>query len=75
MLQGFGILTSGVVALVVSAALDNATAAPPYAVDRAGSTVPQADYVWRIILMFGAVPAALADEDAGDGPVHRSGGA
>nr|CBH19564.1 inorganic phosphate transporter [Oryza sativa Indica Group] len=26
---------------------------------RAASLVPQADYVWRIILMFGTVPAAL----------------
>ncbi|KAK9289012.1 hypothetical protein L1049_017483 [Liquidambar formosana] len=31
----------------------------PYSADPLGSTVPQADYVWRIILMFGAVPAAL----------------
>jgi len=27
--------------------------------DPPGPTAPQADYVWRIILMFGAIPAAL----------------
>jgi PHS family inorganic phosphate transporter-like MFS transporter len=28
-------------------------------VDPLGSTVPEADYVWRIIVMFGAIPAAM----------------
>jgi PHS family inorganic phosphate transporter-like MFS transporter len=27
--------------------------------DPIGSTPPQADYVWRIIFLFGALPAAL----------------
>ncbi|KAK2986538.1 hypothetical protein RJ640_012301 [Escallonia rubra] len=58
-MQGFGILAGGIVALTVSAAFDQAFKAPAYSVDPAGSTVPQADYIWRIILMFGAVPAAL----------------
>ncbi|XP_010918832.1 probable inorganic phosphate transporter 1-3 [Elaeis guineensis] len=58
-MQGFGILTGGIVALIVSAGFKNKYDVPPYSVDRAGSTVPQADYVWRIILMLGAVPAAL----------------
>lgn len=58
-MQGFGILTSGVVALIVSASFDNAFKAPSYATDPLRSTVPQADYIWRIILMFGAIPAAL----------------
>ncbi|KAM7485453.1 hypothetical protein LguiA_001462 [Lonicera macranthoides] len=58
-MQGFGILTGGIVALIVSTAFDHAYKAPAYQDDRAGSTVPQADYIWRIILMFGAVPAAL----------------
>ncbi|CAA7045447.1 unnamed protein product [Microthlaspi erraticum] len=30
-----------------------------YAEDRVLSTPPQADYIWRIIVMFGALPAAL----------------
>ena len=32
---------------------------PSYEADPVGSTVAQADYVWRIILMVGALPAAL----------------
>ncbi|KAI4369686.1 hypothetical protein MLD38_018101 [Melastoma candidum] len=58
-MQGFGILGAGIVTLIVSSAFDHAYKAPPYMSNAAGSTVPQADYVWRIILMFGAVPAAL----------------
>ncbi|KAK7310032.1 hypothetical protein RJT34_07226 [Clitoria ternatea] len=33
--------------------------APLYEVDAVGSTVPQADYIWRIIMMVGELPAAL----------------
>ncbi|XP_047940775.1 probable inorganic phosphate transporter 1-3 [Salvia hispanica] len=58
-MQGFGILTSGIVALIVSAAFDHAYNAPIYSVNAAESTVPEADYIWRIIVMFGALPAAL----------------
>lgn len=57
--KGFGILAGGIVSLVVSTAFDHAYKAPPYDVNAAASLPPQADYVWRIILMFGAVPAAL----------------
>ncbi|KAK4775660.1 hypothetical protein SAY87_023621 [Trapa incisa] len=58
-MQGFGILAGGIVALIVSAAFDHAFKAPAYDVDKLGSTVRQADYIWRIILMFGAFPAAM----------------
>ncbi|KAF8377036.1 hypothetical protein HHK36_030408 [Tetracentron sinense] len=58
-MQGFGILGGGMVAIVVSAIFGAKYDAPSYMVDPLGSTVPQADYVWRIILMFGALPAAL----------------
>ncbi|XVE81833.1 hypothetical protein DITRI_Ditri15bG0097700 [Diplodiscus trichospermus] len=58
-MQGFGILGGGIVALIVSASFDHAFKAPAYSVNSEASTAPQADYVWRIILMFGAVPAAL----------------
>jgi PHS family inorganic phosphate transporter-like MFS transporter len=58
-MQGFGILFGTIVALVVSAAFRNAFPAPPYFVDAQASLVPEADYVWRIILMFGTIPAAL----------------
>ncbi|GLJ42663.1 hypothetical protein SUGI_0884360 [Cryptomeria japonica] len=53
-MQGFGILTGGVVSLIVS------TAFGKYEKDSQNLIpVHQADYVWRIILMLGAVPAAL----------------
>uniref|UniRef100_A0A7N0TMG0 Major facilitator superfamily (MFS) profile domain-containing protein n=1 Tax=Kalanchoe fedtschenkoi TaxID=63787 RepID=A0A7N0TMG0_KALFE len=58
-MQGFGILGGGVFAIIVSWAFNSRYDAPPYEVDPLGSTVPQADYVWRIVLMFGAIPAAL----------------
>ncbi|XP_061338267.1 probable inorganic phosphate transporter 1-5 isoform X1 [Gastrolobium bilobum] len=58
-MQGFGILAGAVVSLIVSSAFNHAYNAPSYAVNAAASLVPQADYVWRIILMFGAIPAAL----------------
>ncbi|TKW03375.1 hypothetical protein SEVIR_7G020000v4 [Setaria viridis] len=45
-MQGFGNLAAGIVGMVVSAAFLN-------------STTSNADFVWRIVLMFGAVPAAL----------------
>lgn len=58
-MQGFGILAGGIVAMAVSAIFRVIYKAPAYSVDPLGSTVPQADYVWRIILMLGALPAAL----------------
>ncbi|KAJ8642988.1 hypothetical protein MRB53_004736 [Persea americana] len=58
-MQGFGILAGGMVAIIVSSAFKAKFSAPPYSVDPKGSTVSEADYVWRIILMFGALPAAL----------------
>nr|AAL11542.1 phosphate transporter [Oryza sativa Indica Group] len=58
-MQGFGNLTGGIVAIIVSAAFKARFDAPAYRDDRAGSTVPQADYAWRIVLMLGAIPALL----------------
>ncbi|XP_031250677.1 inorganic phosphate transporter 1-4-like [Pistacia vera] len=58
-MQGFGILAVGMVAIIVAAAFKAQYPAPIYAVDAIRSTGPEADYVWRIILMFGAVPAAV----------------
>ncbi|KAI3469764.1 hypothetical protein Pfo_026427 [Paulownia fortunei] len=58
-MQGFGILFSGIISLTVSAAFDHKYKAPTYEQNAAASTVPQADFVWRIILMFGAFPAAV----------------
>jgi hypothetical protein len=58
-MQGFGILFGAIVALVVSAGFRDSYPAPSYKEDPAASLVPEADYVWRIILMFGTIPAAL----------------
>ncbi|KAF8016480.1 hypothetical protein BT93_H1870 [Corymbia citriodora subsp. variegata] len=58
-MQGFGILAGGMVAIIVSAAFNSRYPAPAYEANPAHSTVPEADYVWRIILMFGALPALL----------------
>jgi len=58
-MQGFGILAGGIVTLVISAAFRAGYPAPAYRDDHFNSTVPQADYVWRIILILGAAPAML----------------
>ncbi|XP_050223278.1 inorganic phosphate transporter 1-4-like [Mercurialis annua] len=58
-MQGFGILAGGIFAIFISAIFESKFNAPAYEIDPIGSTVPQADYVWRIIVMFGALPAAL----------------
>lgn len=58
-MQGFGILAGGAVSIIVSAAFKNAYPRPSYAEDPIASTPPQADFVWRIIFMMGAIPALL----------------
>ncbi|XP_076960969.1 inorganic phosphate transporter 1-4-like [Bidens hawaiensis] len=58
-MQGFGILGGGIFAIIVSSAFNAKYPSSPYEIDPVGSTVPEADYVWRIILMVGAVPAIL----------------
>ncbi|ESR57089.1 hypothetical protein CICLE_v100196272mg [Citrus x clementina] len=58
-MQGFGILAGGIFALIVSSAFNAAFKAPAYEDDPIASTAPQADYLWRIIVMVGALPAAL----------------
>ncbi|XWS74472.1 hypothetical protein CRYUN_Cryun01aG0001000 [Craigia yunnanensis] len=58
-MQGTGILVAGLVAMIVSKAFLLAYPADPFSVNHVLSTQPQGDFVWRIVLMFGAVPAAL----------------
>ncbi|KMT16628.1 hypothetical protein BVRB_3g049140 [Beta vulgaris subsp. vulgaris] len=58
-MQGVGILVSGVVSLIVSAAFENKFKPPSFEEDPAGSLTPESDYIWRVILMFGAFPAGL----------------
>ncbi|KAF6154802.1 hypothetical protein GIB67_032414 [Kingdonia uniflora] len=57
-MQGFGILAGGVFAIIMSSIFKARYNAPTYEFNAVASTVPQADYLWRIILMFGALPAA-----------------
>ncbi|KAK9270609.1 hypothetical protein L1049_026191 [Liquidambar formosana] len=52
-MQGFGILAGSVVTMVVTA-IFNAASNPPK-----DKTPPEADLAWRIILMFGAIPAGM----------------
>ena len=58
-MQGFGILAGGIFAIICSAAFNANFDAPTYKVNALASTVPQADYLWRIIVMVGAIPAAM----------------
>ncbi|KAL9682938.1 hypothetical protein QQ045_014750 [Rhodiola kirilowii] len=58
-MQGFGILTGGMVAIIISAAFKAAYPVPSYEVDAMASTAPEFDFVWRLILMFGAIPALM----------------
>ncbi|CAN8247798.1 unnamed protein product [Cochlearia groenlandica] len=58
-MQGAGILAAGAVSLLVALIFESKYPSRAYALDGAVSTVPQADYVWRIILMVGAIPAIL----------------
>ncbi|KAL4309244.1 hypothetical protein GQ457_01G039110 [Hibiscus cannabinus] len=58
-MQGTGILVAGLVSVMVSKAFLAAFPAPPFSDSPVLSTQPQGDFVWRIVLMFGAVPAAL----------------
>ncbi|KAH7522096.1 low affinity inorganic phosphate transporter 1 [Ziziphus jujuba] len=58
-MQGFGILAGGMVAIIISSAFKTKFPAPAYEVDASASVVPEADYVWRLIVMFGALPALL----------------
>uniref|UniRef100_A0A0E0G9R1 Uncharacterized protein n=1 Tax=Oryza nivara TaxID=4536 RepID=A0A0E0G9R1_ORYNI len=58
-MQGSGILFDAIVALAVSAGFPHAYPVSSYSDNHAASLIPQADYVWRIIVMFGTVPAAL----------------
>ncbi|KAF7141183.1 hypothetical protein RHSIM_Rhsim06G0150000 [Rhododendron simsii] len=58
-MQGFGILGGGILTILISSTIDVRFPAPTYAVDPIASTIPQADYVWRIILMVGSLLAFL----------------
>ncbi|KAI3985335.1 hypothetical protein MKX01_033649 [Papaver californicum] len=58
-MQGTGILAGGIFSLIVAAIFEKKFPAPAYAVDAKASLPPETDYIWRIILIFGAIPAVL----------------
>ncbi|KAG6727036.1 hypothetical protein I3842_02G111200 [Carya illinoinensis] len=58
-MQGFGILGGGFVALIVSSAFNNRYNPPAFQDNPEASLPSQSDYVWRMTLMFGALPALL----------------
>lgn len=58
-MQGIGILTGAAMCIIVASIFKAAFPSPPFSVVGNASTVPEADWVWRLVLMFGAVPAAL----------------
>ena len=56
-MQGTGILSAGAVGCIVSAIYNHVHPAPPFSVDPVASVPDSADFVWRVILAFGALPA------------------
>ncbi|PON96885.1 Phosphate transporter [Trema orientale] len=61
-MQGVGIIFAGLVSMTVSWIFLQHDDAPPYQGDDISnvfSTQPSADYMWRIVLMLGALPAIL----------------
>ena len=63
-MQGVGIIFAGLVSMTVSRIFLSIYDAPPFTngnddFSPVFSTQPQADYMWRIVLMLGALPAIL----------------
>ncbi|OAY30017.1 low affinity inorganic phosphate transporter 8 [Manihot esculenta] len=58
-MQGMGILFAGAISTVVSKIFMHYFDAPAFSKNPILSTQPQADLAWRIVLMLGAIPAAL----------------
>ncbi|CAI0459248.1 unnamed protein product [Linum tenue] len=58
-MQGMGILFAAFVTLIVTKIFLHNYPAPSFSKGFVLSTQPEADFVWRLVLMLGAVPAAL----------------
>ncbi|KAF5451115.1 hypothetical protein F2P56_031410 [Juglans regia] len=59
-MQGVGIVFAGLVSLILSKIfLDSCEKVGTFQEEHLFSTQPQGDYLWRIVLMIGAVPALL----------------
>ncbi|QHN93785.1 Inorganic phosphate transporter [Arachis hypogaea] len=58
-MQGVGIICAGLISVIISALFLHNYPAPSYTANPALSTQPEGDFLWRIVLMIGAVPAML----------------
>ena len=58
-MQGVGIIFAGLVSMLLSVLFLAYFKAPTYAQDRVLSTQREGDFLWRLVLMIGAVPALL----------------
>ncbi|EEF48997.1 inorganic phosphate transporter, putative [Ricinus communis] len=58
-MQGVGIIFAGLVSMTLSKLFLSNYDAKPFNEEPILSTQPQADFLWRIVLMLGALPAAL----------------
>lgn len=58
-MQGVGIIFAGLVSMIFSAIFKSYYPAPAFQENHILSTQPEADYLWRIVLMLGAFPALL----------------
>ncbi|KAL1532883.1 Low affinity inorganic phosphate transporter 4 [Salvia divinorum] len=58
-MQGVGIIFAGLVSMIISRVFLGMYGGPAFDNEHVFSTEPEADYVWRIVLMIGALPALL----------------
>lgn len=58
-MQGVGIIFAGLVSMTLSAVFNSYFPAASYFENQVLSTQPEGDFLWRLVLMIGAVPAML----------------
>ncbi|XP_022922547.1 inorganic phosphate transporter 1-11-like [Cucurbita pepo subsp. pepo] len=58
-MQGVGLIFAGLVSMILSKIFVSLHDAPSYKSNHVFSTQPQGDFLWRIVLMLGALPAIL----------------
>ncbi|PKI52120.1 hypothetical protein CRG98_027536 [Punica granatum] len=58
-MQGMGIIFAGLVSMILSRIFLSKYPADPFVTEHILSTQPEADFLWRIVLMLGALPASL----------------
>ncbi|KAH7284587.1 hypothetical protein KP509_34G061200 [Ceratopteris richardii] len=58
-MQGTGIVAGGTASIIVSVIFNIAYPSPSFKEDPVASTPPEADVLWRVVFMLGAIPAFL----------------